>query len=405
MTIAVFAALLGGFALLVAGAEFLVRGASNLAIIVGLSPLIIGLTVVSYGTSAPELAVGLQSYIIGQGDIALGNIIGSNIFNILMILGMSAVVVPLTVARQLIRLDVPIMIGVSGLMVLFALDGRVGRFDGLILLIGSVIYSAFLVYQGRKEGTPESAEGSGPPADLAVSPLPMHTRILINLGWLLLGLVMLVIGSKLLVYGAVAIAEAMGVSQIIIGLTIVAAGTSMPELATSVVASYRGEQDIAVGNVVGSNIFNVLLVLGATSAIGGVSVESAVLHFDLPVMVAVAIACLPIFYTGNRISRWEGLLFLGYYVAYSAYLIFDAVGHDQIGLFSNVMLVFVIPLTVITLITVMSQHPKANKPLITLKLIPPGRESSKSRSYRNRIGSGSPDHKAAEADSKSPPAK
>ncbi len=404
MTFAVFAALLVGFVLLVAGAEALVRGASNLAIIVGLSPLIIGLTVVSYGTSAPELAVGLQSYTIGQGDIALGNIIGSNIFNILMILGMSAVVVPLTVARQLIRLDVPIMVGVSGLMVLFALDGKVGRSDGVILLIGSVIYSAFLVYQGRKEPCLAPADG-GPPNNLALSPLPMHTRVLINLGWVLLGLVMLVAGSKFLVYGAVFVAEAMGVSQLIIGLTIVAAGTSMPELATSIVASYRGEQDIAVGNVVGSNIFNVLLVLGATATVGGVSVETAVLHFDLPVMMAVAIACLPIFYTGYRISRWEGLLFVGYYVAYSAYLIFDAVGHDQIGLFSNVMLIFVIPLTVITLLTVMWQHPKTSKSLITLKSIPPGRESSESQSYPSPIGLDSPGHKETEVDSGSPPAK
>ena len=404
MTFAVFAALVVGFVLLVVGAELLVRGASNLAIIVGLSPLIIGLTVVSYGTSAPELAVGLQSYAIGQGDIALGNIIGSNIFNILMILGMSAVVVPLTVARQLIRLDVPIMIGVSGLMVLFALDGSIGRSDGVVLLIGSVIYSAFLVIQGRKETSPVPGEG-GPPANLALSPLPMHTRVLINLGWVLLGLVLLVAGSKFLVYGAVLVAEALGMSQLIIGLTIVAAGTSMPELATSIVASYRGEQDIAVGNVVGSNIFNVLVVLGATATVGGVSVETAVLHFDLPVMIAVAIACLPIFYTGYRISRWEGLLFIGYYVAYSAYLIFDAVGHDQIGLFSNVMLLFVIPLTVITLITVMWQHPRTAKPLITLKSIPPGRESSESQSCPSPIGSDSPGRKETEVDSKSPPAK
>lgn len=403
MTIAVFAALLVGLGLLVAGAEFLVRGASSLAMIVGLSPLIIGLTVVSCGTSAPELAVSLQSAGIGQGDLALGNIIGSNIFNVLMILGLSAVVLPLTVARQLVRLDVPIMIGVSALMILFALDGQVGRSDGIILVVGSVIYTSFLVYQGRKESS--ALPSDGPPPDLAVSPLPIHTRILVNVGWVLLGLVMLVGGSRLLVYGAVFVAEAMGVSQLIIGLTIVAAGTSMPELATSVVASYRGEQDIAVGNVVGSNIFNVLAVLGATATVGGVSVDAAVLHFDLPVMIAVAIACLPIFYTGNRISRWEGLLFIGYYVAYSAYLIFDAVGHDQIGLFSNVMLIFVIPLTVITLITVMWQHPKTVKPLITLKSIPLGRKLSKSQSYQSPIELDSPGHKDIEADSQSPPAK
>ncbi len=360
MSILTILSLIGGLLLLVIGADLLVRGASSLATLVGLSPLVIGLTVVSYGTSAPELAVSLQSYAHGQVDIALGNVIGSNIFNVLMILGMSAVIVPLTVAQQLIRLDVPIMIGVSALMVAFAMDGRIDQWEGVLLLMGSVLYTVFLVYQGRKESKLIAQNALFPPGDALVKRTP--AQILVSVGLVLFGLGLLVVGGQFLVYGAVAIAEAMGVSQLIIGLTIVAAGTSMPELATSVVASYRGEQDIAVGNVVGSNIFNILAVLGTTSMLGGIPVSTAALRLDLPVLLAVAIACFPIFYTGNRISRWEGMLFVGYYVAYSAYLIMNTVEHSQLGVYNYVMLLFVIPLTVITLLTLVWQHFPRPKP-------------------------------------------
>ncbi|MEB3267225.1 MAG: calcium/sodium antiporter [Leptolyngbya sp.] len=387
MSILTVISLLIGLVLLVVGAEVLVRGASNLAAIVGLSPLIIGLTVVSYGTSAPELAVSVQSQFLQEVDIALGNVIGSNVFNVLMILGLSAVVIPLTVAQQLVRLDVPIMIGVSGLMLLFAMDGTIGHSDGVILLLGSVVYTGFLVYQGRKDSQALAMNGELPPGSALVKRTP--AQILISVGLVLLGLVLLVVGAQFLVDGAVEVAQAMGVSELIIGLTIVAAGTSMPELATSVVASYRGEQDIAVGNVVGSNIFNILTVMGATATVGSVPVSAAALHFDLPVMVAVAIACFPIFWTGNRISRWEGLLFVGYYLAYSAYLILDAVGHDQIGLFSNVMLLFVIPLTVVTLITLVLQRPQ--RPRRVDLASPPCGEPGSAASL-DRSGAGGPPH-------------
>lgn len=373
-----------GIVVLLIGAEGFVRGAAKLAAIVGLSPLIIGLTVVSYGTSAPELAVSLQSSYLGQGDIALGNVIGSNIFNILMILGLSSVVFPLTVAQQLIRLDVPIMIGISSLMLVFALDGELSRSDGIILLVGSVIYTGFLVYQGRKETNAavkdEYAREYGDTSKHTIA------QVLQNLGLLGVGLVLLVVGAKFLVEGAVEIAEALGLSQLIIGLTIVAAGTSMPELATSVVASYRGERDIAVGNVIGSNIFNILTVLGATATVGTITVSTSALRFDLPIMLAATIACLPIFYTDNQISRWEGILFIGYYIAYSAYLVMDAVGHDQIGLFSTVMLIFVIPLTVVTLLTLVWQHP-----------------DQKSAFTRSRAASAPPPSEAADQPTDLPP--
>ena len=351
-----------GLILLVLGAEGLVRGAAKLAAIVGLSPLVIGLTVVSYGTSAPELAVSLRASHLGQAEIALGNVIGSNVFNILMILGIASLIIPLTVAQQLIRLDVPIMIGVTSLVLLFSLDGQLGQLDGVLLLCGSVIYTGFLIFQSRRESNAEvQAEYA---QEYGISGKRTWPQVIRHVGMLLGGAGLLVIGGNRLVFGAIAFAEAIGISQLIIGLTIVAVGTSLPELATSVVACYRGERDIAVGNIVGSNIFNILTVLGATAIVDDIPVSTAALQFDIPVMLAVAIACLPIFYTGNRISRWEGLLFISYYIAYSAYLGLDAIGHDQLGMFSNMMLLFVIPLTVITLFAIVFQRPRrANNPL------------------------------------------
>lgn len=333
-----------GLVALIVGAELLVRGASRLAAAVGLSPLIIGLTVVAYGTSAPELAVSVQSGWQGQADIAIGNVLGSNIFNVLVVLGVSALIAPLAVSSQLIRYDVPLMIGVSGLLFVLALDGRVGRLDGALLFAGALFYTGLTLWKGR-----QSQAGS---ADDPAGRQPTSTAWLLHGGLIVLGLALLVLGSRWLVQGAVVFATLLGVDELVIGLTIVAAGTSLPEVATSVIASLRGERDIAVGNVVGSNIFNVLAVLGLTSLVipRGVQVVPAVLRFDLPVMLAVAVACLPIFFTGNRIARWEGGLFLGYYGAYTMYLILAATQHQALPGFSAVMLLFVIPLTGITLL-------------------------------------------------------
>jgi cation:H+ antiporter len=353
MSIAVLGLLLAGLVLLVIGAEALVRGSSKLAAMVGISPLVIGLTIVAFGTSSPEMAVSVQSSLAGQADIALGNVVGSNIFNVLLILGLSALVAPLVVAQQLIRLDVPIMIGVSILALFFGLDGTINRSDGVILFIGILVYTAFLIYQSRKESNSEvQEEYNREYGNRGTSNLQQWV---INLGLIGGGLVLLVLGSRWLVQSSIAIAQAIGVSQLIIGLTIVAAGTSLPELATSVIASIKGERDIAVGNVVGSNIFNILSVLGLSAAVSptGVAVSNAALNFDIPVMIAVAFACIPIFVTGNLINRREGILFVGYYIAYTLYLILNAMDHDLLPVFSNVMLFFVIPLTVITLATVL----------------------------------------------------
>jgi cation:H+ antiporter len=329
----------------------LVRGAARLAAAIGISPLVIGLTIVAFGTSAPELAVSAQASLLGQADIALGNVIGSNIFNVLFILGLSALVAPLIVAQQLVRLDVPIMIGVSVLTVLFALDGVIAFWEGAILFAGIITYTALLIVQSRREQNAQvEAEYRKEYSAPARSPL----QFIINIALVLVGLATLVYGSRLLVSSAVMIAEYLGVSQLVIGLTIVAAGTSLPEVATSVVASIRGERDIAVGNVVGSNIFNLLSVLGVAAMLApnGVQVAPSVLRFDLPVMLAVAVACLPIFFSGYRISRWKGALFLGYYIAYTYYLILDASGSPSLPRYNQVMLAIVIPLTVATLVVI-----------------------------------------------------
>lgn len=335
--------LAAGFALLIAGAELLVRGASRLSVSLGVSRLVVGLTVVSLGTSSPEFAVSVQASLEGEADLTLGNVLGSNICNVLLILGVSALVVPLGVSLRLIRIHVPLMVAISVLLLLLATDGAVGRLDGALLLGGLVAYLAFTVYEGRQRNPEDAAAGKpagASPGDLGRDALTAA-----------LGLAMLVAGAQLLVDSARDIALDLGVSTLIIGLTLVALGTSLPEIATSVIAALRGERDLVVGNVVGSNVLNILGVLGLSSLLSADSlgVSAAALRFDLPVMLAVAVACLPIFFTGRLIARWEGGLFLAYYGAYMVYLALDATGHDALEPYSTVMLLFVLPLTALTL--------------------------------------------------------
>ncbi len=337
-----------GLALLIAGAELLVRGAAALARRLGISPLVVGLTVVAFGTSSPELSVSVMSALRGQAELAVGNVVGSNIFNVLLILGLSALITPLVVDRQLVRLDVPIMLGASFLLPVLAWNGSVGRLEGLLLAGAAVVYTVVLVRLGR------SGE-RGEPGDL---PAGAGAGSLVGqLALVAAGLAMLVLGSRWLVDGAVALARAVGLSELIIGLTIVAAGTSLPEVAASVVAALRGERDLAVGNVVGSNIFNLLAVLGLAAAVApaGVAVPAAALHFDIPVMVAVALACLPVFFTGFVIARWEGALFLAYYLAYTLFLVLDAQDHDAAPAMGRFMLAFALPLTAVTLLVTAGQ--------------------------------------------------
>ena len=352
MTLMTLAWFVLGLIGLVGGAELLVRGASRLAAAVGISPLVVGLTVVAYGTSAPELAVSVQASLAGSPDVAIGNIVGSNIANILLILGLSAVVAPLVVARQLVRLDVPLMIGVSILVLLFGLNGSVSTLEGALLTLGGIGYTVFIIRKSRRETREIKQEYE---AEFGVADASLNAgSTLLNVVYIGAGGMLLVLGARWLLRAAVEIATTMGVSELVIGLTVIAVGTSLPELATSVVAAARGERDIAVGNVVGSNIFNVLAVLGLSAFVvpGGVPVSVTALRFDIPFMIAVALACFPIFINGFEIKRWEGALFVFYYAAYTTYLILQSNGSPAFPAYANMMVTFVVPITMITLVVV-----------------------------------------------------
>jgi cation:H+ antiporter len=342
----IFFYLIAGLVLLVLGAEVLVRGAASLAAALRIPPLIIGLTVVAFGTSAPELAVSVGAAWNGSGDLAVGNVLGSNILNVLGILGLSAVLLPLLVSRQLVQREVPLMIGASLLALLLALDLEFSRLDGALLFSGILAYMLLQVVQSRRN----PAEVSDHPAQLSRTRFSWIKDTLL----ILAGLGLLVTGAQWLVHGATDLARALGLSELVIGLTVIALGTSLPELATSLLAAFKGEREIAVGNIVGSNIFNLLAVLGLTALVSPapLSVSPNALAFDFPVMVAVAVACLPIFFSGHRISRWEGLLFLAYYLAYTGYLLLFTTGRPLAKTFGDAMLYYALPLTLVTLLVI-----------------------------------------------------
>jgi cation:H+ antiporter len=298
-------ALVLGLVLLYFGAEWLVGGSSAVAIRFGMSPLIIGLTLVAFGTSAPELVVSVQATLTGHGDIAVGNVVGSNIFNIAVILGISALIFPMSVHRDLIRRDMPVMLLAALVAILFLLDGHLDRWEGGVLFAGIVAYVVLSIRAARRQPPPEE-ELTVP----AVSGgLPKACALVV------FGLGILVLGSYALTWGAVRLAIRFGVSEAVIGLTIVACGTSLPELATSVVAAFRKQADIAIGNIVGSNIFNVFAILGIATLIRpieGPDVQAS----DLWTMGGFSLLLLPLMWTGFRISRVEGALFLALYVGY-----------------------------------------------------------------------------------------
>ena len=343
-----------GLTVLVIGADVLVRGASRLAVSFGVSPLVVGLTVVAFGTSAPEMAVSVGSALNGNPDLAIGNVVGSNIANILLILGISALITPLLVDEQIIRQEIPIMIGASALLVVMALDGSIGRIEAAALFGLVVAYTVFLIVQSRRASKNVQDEFE---TEIPTSNWDRHWAVQVAL--IVVGLVMLVQGAGWLVDAAVAFARAFGVSDLVIGLTVVAVGTSMPEIATSIVAAIRGQRDIAVGNVVGSNVFNILAVLGVTGLVssGGLPVSDAARNFDLWVMLAVAFACLPIMLSGREIARWEGGVFIAYYAIYTAWLVLQAQQHSSLPAFSGVMFSYVLPITVITLVVSMVRQP------------------------------------------------
>lgn len=340
MDLMTFLLLVAGFVLLIAGADVMVRGAAHLAVAANISPLAIGLTIVAFGSSMPELAINVKAAYTGQPGLAVGNVVGSNIANVLLILGVAALIAPLAVSSQLLRKDVPLMIGASLIMYFMAFDGQFGRIDGLILFAGVIAYTAHAIVGGRNERI--ESDGDIPTESGSI---PLQLVLIV------VGLAMLTVGANWLVDGAVMMAKWLGISELIIGLTIVAFGTSLPELATSVAAGLRGHTDMAVGNVVGSNIFNILSVLGLSSlmASNGIAVEARALSFDIPVMIAVALACLPVFFTGKSIERWEGGVFLFFYIAYLVYLVLFALQNPLLATFNVTMIWFVLPITGLTL--------------------------------------------------------
>jgi len=325
--------LLCGLALLVAGAELLVRCAVRMAANLKVRPLLIGLTLVAVGSSAPQLTVSLQAALNDTADIAVGSVIGSNIFNILVTLGLSALIIPLRVSRQLVRLDIPLMILASGLVFALALNKQLDRLDGVVLLGCLLVYLALLLRQSRHSGHHH------PRHDLP------RTSWLHNLVLMLAALLLLGLAGHLLLGAAVTLATELGLSERIIGLTIIAVSTSLPQLATSLIAAFRGQREIAVGNVIGSNVFNLLGVLGLTALVAPapLSVSPNALAFDLPVMLGVAALCLPVFYTGYRVTRGEGLLFLGLYLAYGLHVVSFTTGMPLAGKLEHLMLFFVLP--------------------------------------------------------------
>lgn len=326
--------LLSGLCLLLIGAELMVRAAVRLAERLHVRPLIIGLTIVALGSSAPQMTVSLQAALTDNPDIAVGSVVGSGIFNILVTLGLSALIIPLRVSRQLVRLDIPLMIGASLLVFILAWNKDLGRFDGVLLLGALALYLGLLFRQSRHSTRPHGAR-----------PQDTQQSWLISVLMILAGLAMLVFAGRLLLGAAVVVATDLGLSERVIGLTVVAVGTSLPELATSLIAALRGQRDIAVGNVIGANLFNLLGVLGLTALLAPtpLSVSPNALDFDLPVMLGVAALCLPVFYSGYRVTRAEGLLLLGLYLVYGLHVVSFTTGMPLAGKLERLMLFYVLP--------------------------------------------------------------
>jgi len=313
-----------GLAALFFGAELLVRGASRFGAAIGISPLVVGLTIVSFGTSSPEMAISVKAALTNHPDLIIGTNLGSSIFNILFVIGLCALISPLVVSQQLIWYEVPIMIGAHLLLLILSLDGSINKLDAFILFSGIIAFTFFAIYKGRKEKKDIKTE-----YDTAFKPkVPKQKALFIGkqLALVVTGLIFCVLGANLLLDNAVILARAFGVSELVIAMTLLAAGTSFPEVATSVVATIRGQKDIAIGNVVGSNIFNILGIIGVSGLVApdGIPIAPSVTHFELPIAIAASALCLPIFFSGHKIGRLEGLLFLGCYIAYISYLVMSA---------------------------------------------------------------------------------
>ncbi|MCL2423930.1 MAG: calcium/sodium antiporter [Micrococcales bacterium] len=314
-----------GLVMLVGGAEVVVKYGTRLAYRLHVSPIIIGLTVVSIGTSAPELAVGIDGMVKGQGNLVLGNIVGTNIVNLLLILGLAAMIRSVAIRRSTLKLDLPAMVAASLLLLVIALDGDLSTWDGLILLSLGMAYMWTVVATARRR-TAGSVETDDEGAAEVQVPRPGAKRALGDLALIVVGIAVIVVGADRLVTGAVGIATSLGVSDAVIGLTVVAIGTSAPELATTIMATIRKQRAIAIGNLLGSSTLNLTLILGASLLFGpsAVAVDRTLVTVDLPIMVAVALVCIPIFTTGRQISRREGAFMVAAYLGYLTFLVVTA---------------------------------------------------------------------------------
>lgn len=312
---------LAGLILLYFGAEWLIKGAASLALQYGIRPMVVGITVVALGTSMPEFIINFFAALSNQDGLALGNIVGSNICNVAMILGLSALMMPLAVAPSVLRREYPIMLAVMVLFYVLALDGRIGKLDGLLLLAGLGGFFFYLLVDTRQQKrrpaeVEEAADEPAVEAPAVKAPPRWH-----KVGVLVLGIAGLAVGAKLMVQAAVTVAHTMGVSPVVIGLTVVAVGTSLPELAASVVSALRREADISIGNILGSNLLNVLFVVGLVSVIRPLDVETEALQLHFPVMIAFSLLLLPFAWSRNTISRWEGGVMLAGFAGYVVYIV------------------------------------------------------------------------------------
>lgn len=300
-----------GLAGLIVGAEFLVRGGSAIATRLGVSPLLVGITIVSIGTSMPELAIGIDASLNDAGPLAVGNVAGTNIVNLLLILGLSAALVPLPLGRQTVRFDLPVMALSAVLLLVLSLNGTLGRFDGLLLLTVAVVYTVAAVGLERRWTPPTT------PEELPTADGPGWPRVVELVG----GIALIILAAEWLVRGSISVATDLGVSEAFIGVTIVAIGTSAPELATALMSTIRGDRELAIGNLIGSSVYNIAFILGVTALVKPVEVSEELIRIDIPLMVAVVVLCIPIFFSGRRISRLEGIGFVTLYVAYLGLLI------------------------------------------------------------------------------------
>ncbi|MGY5148318.1 MAG: calcium/sodium antiporter [Candidatus Nitrosopumilus sp. bin_7KS] len=301
-----------GLAMLYFGAEWLVKGSIAISNKLGVSQLVIGLTVVAFGTSTPELAVSISSAMQGLSDVSLGNVVGSNIVNIGAILGISAIISPIMVSKSVIRKEVPIMIGISFLLLAIVLDGKIDFIDGILLVIGIIVFTWYS-YRSSKKDTDID--------EIPVSQVLQKNIFSKSIIFMIAGLLLLTGGSFLTVENAVAIGVSFGISELFMGLTIVAIGTSLPELITSIVAARKGHADLSIGNIVGSNIFNILAILGISSLVSGITVSEKIL-VDVGIMLAFSLVLIPIMRSGFSISRKEGIFLIAGYIGYVIFLLY-----------------------------------------------------------------------------------